>query len=154
MKILLESPLNSNSNRPASNQFHCLACQNSLGGGSLRTMLCHDDGAIAGDLCKRCVKRGTAYLQKTLGYRSQQLALEAIGHDDPVVRQRAKELAELANQPLSVPSFYQWWWKQMTLLATATQELEMARRSIPRQHPKPLKITFLTEEPMVGSASD
>jgi hypothetical protein len=133
-------------------RLDCVACQHSYSSNSLRTLLCHDDGTIAGDICQNCLRQGTSRIQQQLKHRSIELFTQPISGDSSIsAYQEALELAELAVQPLAIPPFYIWWWKQLTIVAAATQALETARREpISRRHrqPKPLKITFLAEEPV------
>ncbi len=157
MKIQLEHNRNSHFH-----QFHCLSCQQTFTGDvqhqrlsqGFRTLLCHDDGSIAGDVCAKCIKQGASYIQQRLKTRSIELFKHSSTDDIGLSRYRqALELSELAVRPLVIPPFYTWWWKKITLLVAETQELEMARREVinyRHRHPKPHKIKFLTDKPSIG----
>jgi hypothetical protein len=131
--------------------LNCVACQHSYFSSSLRTLLCHDDGTIAGDICLNCLHRGTSHIQQQLKVRSIELYQQPL--NEPIalsVYRQALELSELAVQPLTIPPFYMWWWKQLTIFVAETQDLELARREpLNRRHrqPKPHKITFPAKKP-------
>jgi hypothetical protein len=148
MKIQLERKL-----KDRSHQLCCVACQQSFSNHRLRTLLCHDDGSIVGDLCTDCLQQGTSQIQQQLKVRSIELFQQPLTEDSSLSSYRqALELSELATQPLVIPPFYLWWWKKLTTFAAETRSLEMARRepiNCLHRQPKPLKITFLTEEPSI-----
>jgi hypothetical protein len=149
MKIQLERKLK---NRP--DQLCCVACQDSFSGNRLRTLLCHDDGSIVGDICQVCLNRGTRHIQQQLKDRSIALFQQPVTEDMSLAAYRqALELSELTTQPLTIPPFYVRWWQHLTIFAAETQELELARCQPINCHsrqPKPFKITFMTEEPVIG----
>jgi hypothetical protein len=130
-------------------RLDCVACQQSYSSNSLQTLLCHDDGTIAGDICLNCLRQGTSRIQQQLKQRSIELYQQPLDEQVALsVYRQALELSELAVQPLTIPPFYIWWWKQFTIFAAATQSLETARREpLNRRHRPPHKITFLTKKP-------
>jgi hypothetical protein len=149
MKIQLERNLNAHFH-----QFHCVSCQEIFTSNRLRTLLCHDDGSISGDVCGNCIKQGNSHIQHQLKTRSIEL-FRQLSTDDMCLSgyRQALELTELAAQPLSIPPFYSWWWKKITILAAETQELEAARRESANcryRQQNPHKITFRKEEPKIG----
>jgi hypothetical protein len=149
MKIQLERKL-----KDRSHQLGCVACQQSFSNQRLRTLLCHDDGSIVGDICTSCIEQGASQIQQRLRVRSIELFQQPLTEDSSLSSYRqALELSELATQPLLIPPFYAWWWQQLTIFAAETQALEIARRepiNCRHRQSKPLKITFLTDEPSVG----
>lgn len=148
MKIHLERDRNPH------HHLQCLACQQAYIGNRLRTLLCHDDGSIAGDICLKCIKLGASYIQKQIETRSIELfRYSATDELSLSIYRQALELSELAAQPLAIPPFYYWWWQKMTILAVETQELEIAKTeavNVRYRQPKPYKITFFKEKPSVG----
>lgn len=148
MKIQLERKL-----KDRSHQLCCVACQQSFCNHRLQTLLCHDDGSIVGDICTDCLHQGASQIQQQLRVRSIELCQHPLTEDSSLSSYRqALELSELATQSLAIPPFYAWWWKQLTIFAAETRSLEMARRepiNCRHRQPKPLKITFLTEEPSI-----
>jgi hypothetical protein len=150
MKIQLERKLTNQSD-----QLCCVACQHRFGGDRLRTLLCHDQGSIVGDLCTGCLKQGTNHIQARLKARSIELFQQAsIDGDQTLATYRqALELSELAVEALTIPPFYYRWWKHLTMFAADSQELEIARRETANdryRQPKSHHITFITEEPFSG----
>jgi hypothetical protein len=150
MKIQLERKLTNQSDR-----LICVACQHRFGGDRLRTLLCHDQGSIVGDLCTGCLKQGTNHIQARLKARSIELFQQSsIDSDQALATYRqALELSELAVETLTIPPFYYRWWKHLTMFAADSQELEIARRETANyryRQPKSHHITFITEEPFSG----
>jgi hypothetical protein len=150
MKIQLERKLQNQSC-----QLSCVACQHRFGGDRLRTLLCHDQGSIVGDLCTGCLNQGTKHIQNQLKAKSIELFQQSsINNDHALATYRqALELSELATEALTIPPFYHRWWKHLTMFAADTQELEKARREIANyryRQPKSHHITFLSEEPFSG----
>jgi hypothetical protein len=149
MKIQLERNLTAHPH-----QLRCVTCQQLFLGDRLRTLLCHNEGPIVGDICANCLKQGTSHIQQQLHARSIELFQQQSINDISISTYRqALELSELAGQALTIPPFYARWWKQLTVFAAETQELELARRetaNIRYRQPKPYQITFLTEEPLIG----
>jgi hypothetical protein len=148
MKIQLERNL-----RSGSGKLRCLVCETVHQGKRLRTLLCHDDGSIGGDVCASCFKLTPTQIQHRLRQRAVVLIKQPpIEGRTPSPQKQALELFELAQQPLSIPPFYVWWWKQFSLLAVEAGELESARTAAAScdRHPKPLTLRFLTEEPSIG----
>ncbi len=149
MKIQLERNL-----RSGGSKLRCKVCTEVYVGDRLRTLLCHDDGSIAGDICTNCLQLQTPQIQQHLHQR----AVASI--DRPTLKQvlspqqEALELFELSRQPLDRPPFYAWWWERLKILTAETQELELVRLETPRcksqRYGKPLKISFLSEEPAIG----
>jgi hypothetical protein len=148
MKIQLERNL-----RSGSGKLRCLVCEQVYASKRLRTLLCHDDGSIGGDICKSCLELAPAQIQHRLRQRAVVLIKQPpIDGRTPSPQKQALELFELAQQPLTIPPFYVWWWKQFSLLAVESGELETARTGAAScyRYPQPLKISFLTEEPSIG----
>ncbi len=149
MRIQLERNLNA-----SFHQFHCIVCQDTFMASQLRTLLSHDDGSIAGDVCRDCLKQGASHIQHQLKNQSIELCQQPLTDDSSLsVYRQALELSELAAQPLFIPPVHYWWRKRITLLAAETQELAMARREIVNcryLQSKLPKITFLTEEPKIS----
>jgi hypothetical protein len=148
MKIQLERNL-----RSGSGKLRCLVCEAVYGGKRLRMLLCHNDGSIGGDVCASCLKLTPAQIQHRLRQRAVVLIKQPpIDNRTPSPQKQALELFELAQQPLAIPPFYVWWWKQFSLLAVEAGELESARTAAAScyRHPKPLKLSLLTEEPSIG----
>jgi hypothetical protein len=149
MKIQLERKLTNQSDR-----LCCVACQHRFEGEGLRTFLCHDRGSIVGDVCTGCLKQGTNHIQHRLKAQSIELFQHSsINDPDLTTYQQALELSELATEALTIPPFYYRWWKHLTMFATDSQELELARRETANyryRQPKSHHITFLTEEPFSG----
>jgi hypothetical protein len=150
MKIHLE-----HRQKDRTHQLCCVACQHSFSSDKLRSLLCHDSGAIVGDLCNDCLQKGNNHIQQQLKVRSIELfKQQPIEVNSLSAYRQALELSELANQSLTIPPFYLRWWQQLIGFAAETQSLEMARREpidCRYRQPKPLKITFLTEEPAIGT---
>jgi hypothetical protein len=150
MKIQLERKLTNQSD-----QLSCVACQHRFGGDRLRTLLCHDQGSIVGDLCTGCLKQGTNHIQARLKARSIELFQQSSIDGDRALAtyRQALELSELAVEALTIPPFYYRWWKHLTMFAADSQELEIARREAANyryRQPKSHHITFITEEPFSG----
>jgi hypothetical protein len=157
MKIQLQHNLNFPVDR-----FHCLVCQQKYTGDvhsdrlsqQLRTLLCHNDGSIAGDVCAKCIKQGSSYIQQRLKTRSIELCQQSSIDDIGISTYRqALELSELAVESLIIPPFYTWWWQKIMLFAAETRALEMARREgidCRYRQSKSHKITFLTKNPSIG----
>jgi hypothetical protein len=151
MKIQLERKLQNQSC-----QLSCVACQHRFGGDRLRTLLCHDQGSIVGDLCRGCLSQGTKHIQDQFKAQSIELFQQSsIDSDHALATYRqALERSELAVESLTIPPFYDRWWKLLTIFAAETQELELARRETANyryRQPKSHRITFLsTEEPFSG----
>jgi hypothetical protein len=124
MKIQLECRLNNQAH-----QLCCVACQQSFTPDRLRTLLCHDDGAIEGDVCAKCVKLGTSHIRQGLKTRSLQLFQRNLNGDTSLANYRAAlELSELADRVITVPPIYQRWWKRLTIFVAETEALELGRR--------------------------
>ncbi len=151
MKIQLERKL-----KNQSHQLRCVACQQKFVGNKLRALLCHDQGSIVGDLCTGCLSQGTKHIQDQ--FKAQSIALfqqSSIDSDHALDTYRqALERSELAVESLTIPPFYDRWWKLLTIFAAETQELEIARRETANyryRQPKSHRITFIsTEEPFSG----
>jgi hypothetical protein len=146
MKIQLERNLGSGSSK-----LRCAVCEKIADRQPLRTLLCHDKGAILGDICTDCLHQTTNYIQQRLYQRAVRLIQQP--RPQLSAQQEALELFELAHQPLFVPHFYVWWWQRLAILIAETRELESARIGSSR-HPQPLKISFLTEEPPIANAGN
>jgi hypothetical protein len=146
MKIQLEGQLISH-RQP----LRCVACEQNFLADRLRMLLCHDSGSIAGDLCVTCIQQGTSHIQQQLKDRASELLKHPLTDDiSPSPHQKALELWELATQPVVIPPFYHWWWKQLTMLAVETCSLEIAWRepiSYRHRQPRSPKIIFLPEKP-------
>lgn len=155
MKIQLERKL-----RSCPDRLRCVVCDRAFNSDRVRSLLCHDDGLIAGDVCPHCLKQGADRLRQELRDRaatafsriSTQISTSPRSIDDATIslEREALELAEMAEQPLKLPPVYAWWWKKLEILAAETQALELARRGAANCHCRPrpkLTITFLNEEP-------
>jgi hypothetical protein len=151
MKIELESKSSNCADR-----LRCVVCEQTFNSDRLRSLLCHDDGLIFGDVCPHCRQQGGDYIRQKLGDRAAkvferihaQLSQQPRSIDTSTIllEREALELSEMAEQPLKIPPIYVWWWKRFEMLITESQELELARRGNPHPRPK-LTITFLEEEP-------
>ena len=94
-------------------QLTCIACAQAFKVEKIRSLLRDRDNLIQGDLCSTC-RRATDLQQK-------------LQTSDIVQR----------------PQFYDWWFKRLTNLAEATQEIEQARLVAHRcgwQKSRPLRI--------------
>jgi hypothetical protein len=78
-------------------QLRCVACSQPFKVEKIRSLLCDRDHLIQGDLCRTC--RRATDLPQTL------------------------KTAEAIQRP----QFYDWWFKRLTILSAATQEIEQAR---------------------------
>jgi hypothetical protein len=143
MKIQLERNL-----RADSGKLRCTVCENASDRTLVRTLLCHDDGSIVGDICAHCLNQKTNYIQQWLHQRAVKLIRQPANGQIPSPQKQALELFELAHQPLTIPPFYAWWWKRLTILTAETRELELARTGSIRS--QSLTIRFLAEEPPIG----
>lgn len=154
MKIQLERNLSSGSGK----LWRCTVCERVCGDDLLRTLLCLDSGTVVGDICKTCRHQQIDAIQQQLHQRAcRLLALpEPTPERLPSPQKQALILSELAHQPLAMPPFYLWWWKRLTLLATATRELDRVR--IGKVHPRSritrsIDADYSTEEPTFGKDS-
>ena len=143
MKIQLERNL-----RADSSKLRCTVCEQASNRTPVRTLLCHDDGSIVGDICANCLNQKTNYIQQCLHQRAANLIRQPANGRIPSPQKQALELFELAHQPLTIPPFYAWWWKRLTILTAENRELELARTGAIRS--QSLTIRFLTEEPPIG----
>ncbi len=136
----------------------CTVCERVYGEERLRTLLCLDSGTIVGDICKTCRHQQLDTIQQKLHQRACRLLAqpEPTQQQLPSPQKQALILSELAHQPLTTPPFYVWWWKRLTLLATATQELERVRigKVNPRSRlTRSIDADYSTEEPTFGKDS-
>lgn len=125
MKIQLER-----NSRLSSAQVRCNICEAACTHDRLRTLLCHDDGRIVGDICADCLHQSPTYIQTQLHQRAAKLIDRPLGNGNrwtPSLHKQALQLSELTHQPLTKPPFYAWWWKRLTILVAETRALEQAR---------------------------
>ncbi|AFY94559.1 hypothetical protein [Chamaesiphon minutus] len=149
MKIQLKRNFN-----PHSPRLRCVVCESQFASGKLRTLLCHQDESIAGDICMDCLGQGANYIQQQLKARAIVL-LQQPWRDDisPSPHKQALELWELANSHLILPSIYQRLWQRLLIFAAATKDLGLAKRGSSNRRAQQSKlptVTFLEEEPYSG----
>lgn len=129
MKVQLERKLSS-----CPDQLGCFVCDQKFIVPTIRTLLCTDAGLIQGDLCPNCLKLKASGIRQKIRAQSGQLLKQA--EQDPTrslpLRQRALELLSLAQEPLTLPSFYHWLSKRLEIFSQETQELESARLGLSR----------------------
>ncbi len=100
-------------------QLKCVACSQLFKVEKIRNLLVDRAGLIQGDLCRTC--RSDGNLQQKL------------------------QTTEAINRP----PFYAWWFKRLTMLAAATQEIEQARFGSLRCHcqkSRQLRIRFQPDD--------
>ncbi|HTL89048.1 MAG TPA: hypothetical protein VL134_06590 [Leptolyngbya sp.] len=96
-------------------QLKCVACTQPFEVEKIRSILYDRTGLIQGDLCPTC--RSAPDLQEKLQ----------------------------TTEAIRRPKLYQWWFKRLTILSEATQEIESARRgtrSCNCQKPRQIRIRF------------
>ena len=96
-------------------ELQCVVCAQRFEVERIRSILYDRAGLIQGDLCNVC-----------LGAKDLQQKLQT-------------------TEVISRPTFYQWWFKRLTVLAEATEEIERARfgsRPCQCRQSKPLRIRF------------
>jgi hypothetical protein len=153
MKIQLERNLNS-----GSCILRCTVCEGVYYPERLRKLLCHDNGFVVGDICAKCCKQNTIYIHKKLHARAVKLIDRPLTSEDlqtPSPHKQALEISELTHQPLTVPPFYAWLWKYITVSFANVRELNPMRTSPLKgqfRQTKNLKISFLSEEPSIADA--
>jgi hypothetical protein len=149
MKIQLERNL-----KPHSPRLRCVACERIFASGKLRTLLCHQDESIAGDVCPDCLQRGASHIQQQLKARAIVLFQQPLRDDiSPSPHKQALELWELATSHLILPSVYERLWHQLRIFAAETKYLKLAIRGSNHRRGQQLQlptVTFLEEEPHSG----
>jgi len=101
--------------------LRCTICSRPFEVGKIRKLLCDSNGLIQGDLCSTCSKLSSKHLKQKLQ----------------------------TNEEIIQPKFYQWWFKRLTILSEATQEIEQARLGSSRchcQNSRGLKILFQRDD--------
>ncbi len=78
-------------------QLKCVACSQLFKVEKIRSLLSDRAGLIQGDLCRTC--RNASDLPQKLQ----------------------------TTEEINRPQFYEWWFKRLTMLSAATQEIEQAR---------------------------
>jgi hypothetical protein len=137
--------------RSQPHRLRCIACWQSFYGSRSRSILYRQDGTVAGDVCKSCLKQGASHIQQQLKNRATGLFKQPLNEAmSPSPHKQALELWELATELLVIPPFYDRWWQRLLIFVADTQDLDRAksgRANLRAHQPKPHQITFEPEEP-------
>ena len=123
MKIYLERTL-----ATCPKSLLCTTCGQLFEAGKLRALLYSDQGLLQGDVCHQCIKLKSSDLRNQMRDRASLLLQHPYDLDHTLpAHKRALELLEAAQEEVTFPTFYQWWFKKLTVLSEESQELEAAR---------------------------
>jgi hypothetical protein len=124
MKIQLERKLSS-----CPDQMTCIVCHEPFWSGNIRALLYSSNNLLQGDVCPSCVKLRASRFQQKLRNQANRLIQESTVTPGKfqLLQDRAFELLETSEEPITYPTVFQWIFKRLETFAEESRELEAAR---------------------------
>jgi hypothetical protein len=107
----------------------CVACHETFWSRNIRALLYSKNNLLQGDVCPSCLKLKAFRFQQKLRNQANRLIQESIVTPNKfqILQDRAFELLETSEEPISYPTVFQWIFKRLETFAAESQELEAAR---------------------------